>query len=384
MDRARRGVTCPAVTPPTPRQAPDTDTDTTGPILTGDTVEGRRVLGFTCTARAAPTAADDQLLLRGDEHADRPPRRSSGPADQPSLVRTGRRPGSQMRTDPVRTHRPDDLRPGLTESFRELIHGPFTPHFTAVLIEHLAASGHHTWLSGGAPRDLLSGASPDEVNDLDLTGTAPAGAFTETTRQVLDLDGSSAEHPQRFSPDTLVCTVLDPVARTGGPSLDYRGLGLGLDGTSFPATGTDLLQDSLQRDLTVNTLLYEPVQNLVVDPLDTALDDLTDADGKRRLVPVNSSTDPLVCAEVLLRGVKFRLRWDDRALDDGPLCAWALALPDDLLDRLDRRGEETWHRLAGLWAQCVPDPTSPALKETIRRLGTVAAQLHARCERAGG
>ncbi|MFD8272188.1 hypothetical protein [Streptomyces flaveolus] len=381
MDRARRGVTCPAVTPPVPRQAPDTDA--TGPILTGDTVEGRRVLGFTCTAQAAPTPADDQLLLQGDEHAGRPPRRSADPADQPSLVRTGRRPGRQMRTEPVRTHRPDDLRPGLADHFRDLIHGPCTPAFTAALIEHLAASGHHTWLSGGAPRDLLSGAAPEEVNDLDLTGTAPAGAFTETTRHVLDLDGTSAEHPQRFSPDTLVCTVLDPVARTGGPSVDYRGLGLGLDGTSFPATGTDLLQDSLQRDLTVNTLFYDPVRNLVVDPLDTALDDLTDADGRRRLVPVNTSTDPLVRAEVLLRGVKFRLRWDERDLDDGPLCAWALALPDDLLDRLDRLGEETWHRLAGLWAQCVPDPMSPALKETIRRLGPVAAQLHARCEQAG-
>lgn len=93
MDRARRGVTSPAVTPPVPRQAPDTDA--TGPILTGDTVEGRRVLGFTCTAQAAPTPADDQLLLQGDEHASRPPRRSADPADQPSLVRTGRRPGGR-------------------------------------------------------------------------------------------------------------------------------------------------------------------------------------------------------------------------------------------------------------------------------------------------
>jgi poly(A) polymerase len=98
---------------------------------------------------------------------------------------------------------------------------------------------------------------------------------------------------------------------------------------------------------------------------------------------VNASTDPLVRAEVLLRGVKFRMRWDGPDLDDGPLRAWALALPHDLLDRLDRRGEEAWHRLAGLWAQCVPDPMSPALGEAVRRLGTVAAQLHARCERVG-
>jgi hypothetical protein len=369
----------PATTPHVPRQ-PST-TDDVEPILSGDTVDGLRVLGFTCTASYVPTPADDQLLLQGDEHATDPPRRSTEPAKQPSLVRTGRRPGQQI--DPDRTHHPDDLRPGLAERFQELLHGPHTPHFTEALIKRLAASGHHTWLSGGAPRDLLSGADPDDVNDLDLTGTAPAGAFTETTRQVLNLDGTSAEHPQKFSPDTLACTVLDPAARTDGPRLDYRGLGLGLDGASFPATGTDLLQDSRQRDLTVNTLLYDPVGNLVVDPLGESLHDLADDQGRRRLVPATTSTDPLVCAEVLLRGLKFRLRWAARDLDDGPLRDWARALPPDLVTQLDRRGEEAWHRLERLWAQCVPHPTAPDLKETTRGLGTVATELATRCDRAG-
>ncbi|MER8047188.1 hypothetical protein [Streptomyces sp. NPDC094032] len=382
MDQDRQEVTRPAATPLVPCQAPETGA--TGPILTGDTVEGRPVLGFACTARAAPVAADDQLVLRGDEGAGGPPLRSSDPVDQPSLLRTGRRPGRQTRTEPVRTHRPDDLGPGLADRFRELIQGPRAPLFTTALIGHLAASGHHVWLSGGAPRDLLSGAAYDEVNDLDLTGTAPAGAFTETARQVLDLDGMSAEHPQRFSPDTLVCSVLDPVARGGGPSLDYRGLGLARDGMPFPATGTDLLQDARQRDLTVNTLLYDPVRNLVVDPLGAALDDLATPEGTRRLVPVDTSADPLAQAEVLLRALKFLLRWDGLALDDGPLRAWALALPDDLPDRLDRRGGATWHRLAGLWAQCVPDPGSPALEAAVRRLGPVAVRLRARCEEAAG
>ncbi|MFF7442078.1 hypothetical protein [Streptomyces sp. NPDC008122] len=68
-------------------------------------------------------------------------------------------------------------------------------------------------------------------------------------------------------------------------------------------------------------------------------------------------------AEVLLRDVKFRLRWDGPDLGDGPLRTWALALPHDLLDR---RGKEAWHRLAGLWAPCVPDPVSPALGEAVR------------------
>ena len=379
MDRARRGVTPTATASVVPHQAQAANGP--APIVSGDCVEGRRVLGFTCTASSAPTSADDQLLLAGDEYADPPPRRSTDPADQPSLVRTGRRPDQQIRS--ARTHRPDDLDPGLTDRFRGLLHGPRTPPFTAALIERLAASGHRTWLSGGAPRDLLSGAAPGEIQDLDLTGTAPAGAYTETTRQVLDLDGTSAEHPQRFSPDTLVCTVLDPEARTGGPSLDYRGLGLGLDGTSVPATGTDLFQDSRQRDLTVNTLLYDPLHNLVVDPSGQALDDLSDGGGRRRMVPVTTSADPLVCAEVLLRGLKFLLRWQGRDLDDGPLRAWARALPPDLPAQLDRRGEQAWDRLRGLRAQCVPDPRAPVVRETVRQFGTVAAEILTRCDEDG-
>ncbi|MEU6932505.1 hypothetical protein [Streptomyces sp. NPDC046374] len=371
MDRDRRGVTCP--TPTLPQQAPAGAS--ARPILTGDTVEGRRVLGFLCTATAAPTPADDRLLLAGDEHAGGPPHRSTAPADQPSLVRTGLPPGRQVA--PERIHGPDDLKPGLADRLRALLHGPHAPHFAPDLLARLAEAGHHTWVSGGAPRDLLAGGAPHEVNDLDLTGTAPAGAFTETARRVLESEGTGAEHPQRFSPDTLVCTVLDPVARTAGPSLDYRGLGLA--GTTLPATGTDLLQDSRQRDLTVNTLLYDPRRNLVLDPLGQALDDLADARGGRRIVPANTSADPLVRAEVLLRGLKFRLRWDSADVDDEPLRAWARALPADLLSSLD---EEAWHRLATLWTQCVADAGAPAVGEAVQRLGPVAVALRARCEEA--
>ncbi|MFF7442077.1 hypothetical protein [Streptomyces sp. NPDC008122] len=74
-------------------------------------------------------------------------------ADEPAT-------GRQMRTDPVRTHRPDDLRPGLADRFRDLVHGPCTPHFTAALIEHLATSRHHTRLCGGAPATCCPGPPP--------------------------------------------------------------------------------------------------------------------------------------------------------------------------------------------------------------------------------
>ena len=75
MDRTGRGVKPPATASVVPHQAQATSGP--APIVSGDTVEGRRVLGFICTASSAPTSADDQLLLAGDEYADPPPRRST-------------------------------------------------------------------------------------------------------------------------------------------------------------------------------------------------------------------------------------------------------------------------------------------------------------------
>ncbi|WP_433455352.1 hypothetical protein ACQPXS_45605 [Streptomyces sp. CA-142005] len=382
MDGTGRELKEPTGTPLVPRQPGRvTGDDSTGPILAGDTVEGRPVVGFACTATGLPTAADDQLVLEGDEGSGPPPRRSTDPAAQPSLSRTGRAPHEQI--GPALSRDPEAVCPGSTSRFEELLYGPSSLVCTMPLIEQLAASGHHSWLSGGTPRDLLSGADPADVNDVDLTGTAPAGAFTDTARAVLDLDGISAEHVQRFNPWTLTCGILDPVDRTHGPTLDYRGLGVPRDVARFRMTGSDLLQDARQRDLTVNTLLYDPLLNVVVDPLGDALDDLGYAapQGTRRLVPALVSQDPMASAEVLLRGVKFLLRWQGHpgGLDDEPLRAWALALPDDLPDRIDACGPEAWHHLRALLEQCLPHPASPAVLETVHRLGGVAVRVYARC-----
>ncbi|KOV96173.1 hypothetical protein [Streptomyces sp. NRRL B-3648] len=172
MDRTGRRLTDVTGTPSLPRQ--QQGADRAGPVLTGDTVEGRPVVGFACTARTLPTAAGDQLVLGGEEHAGHPPRRSTDPADQPGLARTPR-PYEQV--DPASTHRPEDLRPGLTGRFRELLHGPGSLPFAAPLIERLAASGHHSRLSGGAPRDLMAGAGTAGVNGVKRPLSASRGSL---------------------------------------------------------------------------------------------------------------------------------------------------------------------------------------------------------------
>ncbi|MGW2304914.1 hypothetical protein [Streptomyces sp. NPDC001809] len=356
-----------------------------GPIMTGDLVDGRRVLGFGHRGGPPPRTQDagdaasrhgDRLLLDGDEHASGPPERSTDPADHPTLERAGRPPGHQL--DDRHVHRASDLRPGLVAALDGLLYGPQAPGYLGALVDRLASDGHDVWLAGGAPRDLVAGGAPEAVRDLDATGTAPAGAFLRAVDEVLALDGDSAELPPRFSPRSLVCSVL--TVHRDRRTLEYRGLGL--PGMPYPATGTDLSEDARQRDLTVNTLLYDPVRRLVLDPLGRALADLGHEHGSPgrllRLDPPGRPTDPVTCAELLLRAAKFLIRWETRTgLDPTALRAWAVELPADLparIDALDGSPDE-WLRLTTLWEAWVPGGPTAAQAETLRAYGPAASGL---------
>ncbi|MFE5941867.1 hypothetical protein [Streptomyces sp. NPDC056480] len=356
-----------------------------GPIMTGDLVDGHRVLGFGHGGGPLPgrqdagDAADrhgDRLLLDGDERASGPPERSADPADHPTLERSGRPPAHQL--DDRHVHRASDLGPGLVAAFDGLLYGPEAPGYLDALVDRLASDGHGVWLAGGAPRDLVAGGAPETVRDLDATGTAPAGAFLRTVDEVLALDGRSAELPPRFSPRSLVCSILS--VRRDRRTLEYRGLGL--TGVPYPATGTDLREDARQRDLTVNTLLYDPVRQLVLDPLGRALADLGHGDEDPRpplrLAPPGRPAGPVTCAELLLRATKFLIRWETRpGLDTTALRAWAAELPADLCARIDALdgGPDEWLRLATLWESWVPGGPTAAQAESVRGYGPAASGL---------
>ncbi|MGX1632506.1 hypothetical protein ACWGUL_00380 [Streptomyces albidoflavus] len=323
------------------------------------------------------------MLLDGDEHAGGPPARSADPAHHPTLERTGPSPYQQI--DDGHVHHADALGPGLSTAFEGLMYGPDAPSYLGALVNRLAADGHGFWLVGGVPRDLVTGAVPGATlhpaangtaQDLDVTGTAPAGAFHTLVDEVLTtLDGDSAELSVRFSQHSLVCSVL--TVRRDRRTLEYRGLGL--IGMPYPATGTDLLQDARQRDLTINTLLYDPVRQLVLDPLGRALADLGHGGGatspRLRLALPESPAHPDVCAELLLRAAKFLIRWETRpGLDTTALRAWAAYLPSNLAARLDA-SPAGLPRLAALWGECIPGGPTAAQMELLRGYGPAMSGL---------
>ncbi|MGA5897315.1 hypothetical protein [Streptomyces venetus] len=321
-----------------------------GPVMTGDLVDGERVVGFAYVPPQAGTPAGarhDRLLTEGDGGRTAPPRRPV-PALRPPGPGDERLPHARL---PEKVVVPAARRsPCLPAAVNDLLADGSAPWARVLppLARAARAAGHELWLSGGAPRELLSGRGREAVRDLDLTGTAPAGHFAELARGTLEEDGETYELRTPVSPDTLVCTVLGEDQST--PLVEYRGLGVG--GFGFPATGTDLVADSGQRDFTVNSVLYDFARHLVLDPSERGLPHLSAPE--RVLAPVVRSSDPRVQAALALRAVKFLARWEaDGPVDTSELRAWTEEFPEDLAGRVRERGDQAWAQLVALHHECL-------------------------------
>jgi poly(A) polymerase len=338
----------------------------TGPVLAGDLVGGREVAGFGYAVGPEPvTATNDRLLLDGDQSLTGLPDRVA-PTSAVGAVMCGLLPPARLNTAQVL--RADAVEPELPARAEALLERPGAPwsDLAGPLITRLRSVGHEVWLSGGAARDLCAGAELDEVNDLDLSGTAPPGRFTELTREVLRLTGLG-ECEQGVSPERLVCWVRTPA--THDRLVEYRSLAL--EGFRFPGTGSDMIVDAEMRDFTLNALYYDPDRHLVVDPTGRGLRDLTGP--QRRLVPPTPTASPRQLAETIIRALKFLLRWADMAgTDDPETLRWVKNLPTDLGSQLSR-GD--WRALARMHQQYAGGASAEVQRKVLSPLGPVATGL---------
>jgi poly(A) polymerase len=183
-------------------------------------------------------------------------------------------------------------------------------------------------LAGGAVRDAVTAVAPNKVKDLDMSGTAPTGRFADIAYQALRAAGMS-EGLVTVSPSSLICAMAPP--GTTKRMIEYRGLSVG--GFPFPVVGSGLTEDARHRDYSFNSLLYDVLDRKLFDPSGTGLRDLLGT--VRCFRPLSYSTNPYKRADVLVRAMKFALRWDGEVeLDLRPLHAWTRALPPDLCDSL--------------------------------------------------
>lgn len=307
------------------------------PLLEGDMVDDRRVNGFAWRAPAPGQRSnhhDDRLLLDGDELLDAPPDR--------------RVPQSAEAAVPIAPMPPADLPPerAISSGFVDAtvanrvaglinLPGAVWQPFIRPLLAAVHASGHKAWLAGGAVRDVLSGVPAEKVNDLDMSGTVPTGRFVDMAYQALRATGRS-EYPVRVSPSNLICYVSVPGLNTR--LIEYRGLSR--SGFPYPVVGSRLAEDARHRDFAFNSLLYDVLDETVLDPSGHGTGDLLN--GVRRFRPLTGTTDPFELAEVVVRAMKFALRWADEArLDLEPLHRWLASMPDDLWASLTEMNRES-------------------------------------------
>jgi hypothetical protein len=310
----------------------------TAPVARGDRVDGKVVIGFAYSRE--PLSTGDVLLLAGDEGLDQPPARPvPARGDSTTTVeRCGPAPLAEL--DPARIR---VAPPHLRTSFERLLIGLREGGvFVWALLEAMAAREYDLWLAGGSVRDLLADGPAAAANDLDFSGTAGPGEFTDTATRLLRRAGAG-DYVWRIS-DGLVWS-LSPEISSRDRIMEYRPLALG--GFPFPAYGGSLVEDTEHRDLTVNALYYDHRRDLVLDPSGVGLEHLH-AIPRVMVVPYRG-TDPLGCAAIILRCLKFRIRW--RHVELAQVRAWVGGLPGTLAAEVPK---DSWGMLTWLRKRCVP------------------------------
>jgi hypothetical protein len=319
------------------------------PLVVGDLVRGQRVAGFGWVQPAEPdrylsTHVDDRLLCDGDEFLSLPPDRTV-----PQTAETAELTGIVPPADIAHVRRADAIDPSLSLRFEALLDLPGAAWQPLIrpLLAAVHATGHRLWLAGGAVRDVLSGVPLYEVQDLDLAGTAPPGRFSDIVRQVL-WAARMSECRTTVTPNSLVCAVARPSSRDR--LIEYRGLSQG--GFRFPTVGSALAEDARHRDFAFNALMYDVLDHLVFDASGTGVADLLAP--SRRFTPIRVSADPMVLAEVIVRGMKFAYRWrTGSTCDFTEFHQWISTLPHDFHSGFSRT---EWGVLIDYRRRCAPDP----------------------------
>jgi Poly A polymerase head domain len=302
---------------------------TDAPVAAGDRIHGRRVIGF-CLRQGV-----DQILIEGEEGQKKPP-------DRPlpcrgglgGLERTGLSPVAGLPADRIET-----ARPYLWGAFEGLFDSREDGQFVRGLLEEIAALGHLAWLVGGAVRDLLASGPDARVNDFDVAGTIGPGCLDAMIRlrrrcgigdyKTSISAGNVWSVTPREQPEPRLVEY-KPLARTA-----FR----------FPVWGGSLGEDAATRDLTINALYYDRQFDVLTDPCGEGRAHL---DGRVMATPLRVK-DPVEQASIILRCLKFRLRWPE--LDITAMVEWINDLTGDLVTQIP---ESKRKGLVSKRNRCVP------------------------------
>lgn len=343
-----------------------------GPVVSGDLWEGQEIIGFAFTANRGEVAdVKDVLLLMGEERATRLPSRAV-PIDSAAREVNVKGDLPPRRLAAKEVIAASGSYEYIAQEFREWPgSNPEMARVATGLCQAFDQLGHIIWLTGGAARDVVAGWGVNSINDLDITGTAPVGAFLHGARNWLIAAGLGDRRVQ-MNTGSMVCSA----SKMGEARLfEYKPLML--SGCNFLACDGDLKMDSETRDLSFNCLFYDPVRELLLDPTGQGIDDI--CKGPIKFVVVSKSTDPDAQAGLILRVLKFMVRYENFGYDTTKAETWVRSLSpglarlvsDEKLKYLQGRRLD-WLKPLGAKAQMqLAEKLGPAAKELLLRLDTV-------------
>lgn len=304
------------------------------PVVTGDHVQNQQVIGFALIREPAT----DQMLVEGEQDLGKPPNRPVPCRNESAgISRTGPSPVHDLPA--ALLHQGDHLGGSFERALIAL--GP-GGQFIGSLLEKIADMRHHAWFVGGAVRDYLASGPDARVSDLDMTGTIGPGCLSRIATAAMRKSGAGdyevSISPQlvwSIRPDKQTPRLLEykPLARTW-----FR----------FPAWGGSLAEDAATRDLTINALYYDLRHGVLADPCGQGRADLLGAPRVAR-TPYRGD-DPVEQACIILRCVKFKLRWPE--LDTTAVADWVKLLPEDLAARIP--GTDWDQRIVTTRKRCIP------------------------------
>lgn len=161
------------------------------------------------------------------------------------------------------------------------------------LIEEVWGRGFEIYLVGGIVRDVLSG---DGGNDVDLVTTMPlqkAHQFLKSMYVIVPKGNGRRGYIR-----------LGGTPRSGDPFIDLKVFSNCFMGTDNAAFGVGFDRDVVHRDFACNSLYYDAINGIIVDPTGRGIQDATN----KTLRLVCATDDRRQKAQIFIRYIKFLMR----------------------------------------------------------------------------